>query len=177
MCHARAQPLGRSGGPDPPPPKKKNNKIWTDHPNFFDEECDYRYVTDCSARNWAYRPYFVLYNNLDQGTGPPTLKTWLSPWCHGLKAHANLPLLTLRYVHYTHRSLHSIRLRQTIFLFSVTNVWNSLPISVQSSPSRERELLSSHTSTLVSPAKTAERLNRSRCRLGCGLGWAQGIMC
>ena len=36
----RAQPLG-VGGPDP--------KIWTDHPNFFDEECDYRYVTDCSA--------------------------------------------------------------------------------------------------------------------------------
>jgi len=22
-----------------------------------------------------------------------------------------------------------------------------------------------------------KRLNRSRCRLGCGLGWAQGIMC
>ena len=64
------------GGPDPPP-KKKN---WTDHPNFFDEECDYRYATDCSARNWVYHPYFVLYNNLDQGIGPPTLKTWLRPW-------------------------------------------------------------------------------------------------
>jgi len=36
------------GGPELPP--KKN---WTDHPNFFDEECDYRYVTDCSARNWV----------------------------------------------------------------------------------------------------------------------------
>jgi len=54
-------------------------KIWTDHPNFFDEECDYRYVTDCSARNWLYYPYFVLYNNLDQGIGLPTLKTWLRP--------------------------------------------------------------------------------------------------
>jgi len=37
-----------------------------DYPNFFDEECDYRYVTDCSVRNWVYHPYFVLYNNLDQ---------------------------------------------------------------------------------------------------------------
>jgi len=54
-------------------------KIWMDHPNFFHEECDYRYVTHCSARNWVYHPYFVLYNNLDQGIGPPTLKTWLHP--------------------------------------------------------------------------------------------------
>jgi len=23
----------------------------------------------------------VLYNNLDEGIGPPTLKTWLRPWC------------------------------------------------------------------------------------------------
>jgi len=39
------------------------------------------YVTvDCSARNWVYNPYFVLYNNLDQEIGPPTLKTWLRPW-------------------------------------------------------------------------------------------------
>ena len=55
---------GRSGGGSGP------QKIWTDHPNFFDEESDYRYVTDCSARNWVYYPYFVLYNNLDQGIGP-----------------------------------------------------------------------------------------------------------
>ena len=48
-----------------------------------DEECDYRYVTVCSARNWVYHPYFVLYNNLDQGIVPPTLKTWLRP-CHWL---------------------------------------------------------------------------------------------
>jgi len=34
-------------------------------------------AADCSARNWAYHPCFVLYNNLDQGTG---LKTWLRPW-------------------------------------------------------------------------------------------------
>jgi len=54
-------------------------KIWTNHPNCFDEECDYRYVTDCSPRNWVYHPYFVLYNNRDQGIGPPTLKTWLRP--------------------------------------------------------------------------------------------------
>jgi len=52
-----------SRSPDPP-------KNWTDHPNFFDEESDYRYITDCSARNWVYYPYFVLYNNLDLGIGP-----------------------------------------------------------------------------------------------------------
>jgi len=68
---------GGFGGSGPP-------KIWTDHPNFFDEECDYRYVTDCSARNWVYHPYFVLYNNLDQGIGPPTLKAWLRP-CSSVK--------------------------------------------------------------------------------------------
>ena len=54
-------------------------KIWTDHPNFFDEECDYRYVTDCSARNWLYHPYFVLYNNLDQGIGPPNFENVVAP--------------------------------------------------------------------------------------------------
>jgi len=48
-------------------------KISMDHPNFFDEESDYRYVTDCSARNWVYHPYFFLYNNLDQAIGPPQL--------------------------------------------------------------------------------------------------------
>jgi len=51
-------------------------KIWTDHPNFFDEECDYCYVTDCSPR---YHPYFVLHNNSEQGIGPPTLK--IAPMC------------------------------------------------------------------------------------------------
>jgi len=75
MADSMAQPLGGEG-PDPPPQKKN----WTDHRNFFDKECDYRYVTVCSAQNWAYHPYFVLYNNLDQGIGPPTLKTWLRPW-------------------------------------------------------------------------------------------------
>ena len=48
-------------------------------PQLFYEECDYRYVTACSARNWVYHPHFVLYNNLHQGIGPPTLKTWLRP--------------------------------------------------------------------------------------------------
>ena len=43
---SRAQPLRGGGGSGPP-------KIWTDYPNFFDEECDYRYVTDSSARNWV----------------------------------------------------------------------------------------------------------------------------
>ena len=33
----------------------------------------------CSARNWVYHPYFVLYNNQHQEIGPPTLKTWLRP--------------------------------------------------------------------------------------------------
>ena len=51
----RASHQGRNhwgvGSPDPP-------KIWTDHPSLFDEECDYRYVTDCSARNWYIRILF-----------------------------------------------------------------------------------------------------------------------
>jgi len=41
--------IGVEWGSGPP-------KIWTEHPNFFDEEYDYRYVTDCSARNWVYHP-------------------------------------------------------------------------------------------------------------------------
>ena len=57
------------GGPDPPPQKKK----WMDHSNFFDEECDYRYVIACSAWNWVYHPYFVLYSKLHQGIRPPQL--------------------------------------------------------------------------------------------------------
>jgi len=69
---------GRRSGP--PSPQKKN---WTDHPNFFDEECislcDYRYVTDYSPRNWVYHPYFVLYNNLDQGIGTPNLENVVAP--------------------------------------------------------------------------------------------------
>ena len=48
--YARAQQLGAVGARTP--------KIWMDHPNFFDEECDDRYVTDCSARNWVYHPVF-----------------------------------------------------------------------------------------------------------------------
>jgi len=70
------------GGPDSP-------KIWMDHPKFLDEECDYRYVTHCSARNWVYHPYFVLHNNLDQGIGPPTLKTWLRPCTNTLSRAAS----------------------------------------------------------------------------------------
>jgi len=69
----RAQPLEGRGVRTP-------QNLGTDHPNFFDEESDYRYVTDCSPRNWVYYPYFVLYNNLDQGIGPLTLKTWLRPY-------------------------------------------------------------------------------------------------
>ena len=72
LLGARAQPLGVGGLRTP--------KIWMDHPNFLGEECDYRYITHCSARNWVYHSYFVLYNILDQGIGPPTLKTWLRPW-------------------------------------------------------------------------------------------------
>ena len=30
-------------------------------------------AADCSARNWVYHPYFVMYNNLYQGIGPPQL--------------------------------------------------------------------------------------------------------
>jgi len=53
------------GGVSGPP-----TQIWTDHSNFFDEECDYRYVTACSAQDWVCHPHFVLYNILDQGIGP-----------------------------------------------------------------------------------------------------------
>ena len=54
-------------------------KIWTDHPNFFGEERDYRYVTDYSARNWVYHPYFVFYNNLDQEIRPPNFENVIAP--------------------------------------------------------------------------------------------------
>ena len=63
----RAQPLGDRGVR--PPPKKK---IGRTTPTFYA-------AADCSARNWVYHPYFVMYNNLDQGIGPPTLETWLRP--------------------------------------------------------------------------------------------------
>jgi len=63
---SRAQPLGGRGGPDP-------SKFGRTTPTFY-------VAADCSARNWVYYPYFVPYNNLDQGIGPPTLKTWLRPW-------------------------------------------------------------------------------------------------
>ena len=44
-------------------------KIWTDHSNFY--ACLLQ--TAASAGNWVYHPYFVMYNNLDQGIGPPIL--------------------------------------------------------------------------------------------------------
>jgi len=64
----RAQPLGDEGEGVRTP--SKNGRTT---PTFH-------VAADCSARNWVYHPYFVLYNNLDQGIGPPTLKTWLRPW-------------------------------------------------------------------------------------------------
>jgi len=54
-----------TGGRRDPDPQNLDGPV-----QLFDEECDYRYVTDCSAQNWVYHPYFVLYNNLDQGIGP-----------------------------------------------------------------------------------------------------------
>jgi len=63
------------GGQDPLPLPKK---IGRTTPTFWMKSDD-RYIADCSPRNWVYYPYFVLYNNLDQGIGPPTLKTWLRP--------------------------------------------------------------------------------------------------
>ena len=36
-------------------------------------------AADCSARNWVYHPYFVMYNNLDQGTGPPNFENVVAP--------------------------------------------------------------------------------------------------
>jgi len=53
---SRAQPLGVEGVWTP--------KIWTDHPNFFDEECDYRYVTACSARTWVYKALDPNFENV-----------------------------------------------------------------------------------------------------------------
>ena len=78
MVESRAQPLGWLGGSGPP-------NIWRDHPNFFHEECDYHYVTDYSARNCVYHPYFVLYNNLDHGIGPPNFENMVAPldWIRG----------------------------------------------------------------------------------------------
>jgi len=71
-------------------------KIWTDHPDFFDEECDYRYVTDCSPRHWVYHPYFVLYNNLDQGIGPPQLSKRGCAPARELRPSLNLRVIELR---------------------------------------------------------------------------------
>jgi len=63
------------GGPDPP-------KFGRTTPTFY-------VAADCSARNWVCHPYFVLYNNLDKGIGPPTLKTWLRPCTLGFPIKPN----------------------------------------------------------------------------------------
>jgi len=69
------------GGPDPP-------KFGRTTPTSYA-------AADCSARNWIYLPYFVMYNNLDQEIGPPTLKTWLRPclwpWPLNLTESASMP--------------------------------------------------------------------------------------
>ena len=84
----RAQPLG-VGGPDIP-------KNWMDHPNFFDEECDYRYVTYCSPRNWVYHRNFVLYNNLEQEIGPSNFENVVAP-LYGALGHVPPRLPTVYY--------------------------------------------------------------------------------
>jgi len=70
-----ATTAGSGGDPDPQnldgPPQLFWWRVWLR-----------RYVKDCSPRNWVYHPYFVLYSNLDQKIGPPTLKTWLRPWLY-----------------------------------------------------------------------------------------------
>ena len=71
------------------PPKQKN---CMDHAHFLDEECDYRYVTHCSARNWVYHPYFLLYNNLDQGIGPPNFENVVAPLVQRTASTGNLPM-------------------------------------------------------------------------------------
>ena len=78
----RAQPLGGSAGSGHPPPKKNGRTT----PTFYA-------AADCSARNWVYHPYFVMYNNLDQGIGPPTLKAWLCP-CQKLMISVNYTTMT-----------------------------------------------------------------------------------
>jgi len=62
-------------------------------PQLFDEECDYRYVTDCSPRNWVCHLYFVMYNNLDQGIGPQLCKRGCAPEAPVYQAAKYRPLL------------------------------------------------------------------------------------
>jgi len=76
VLQARNHWGGRGGGFRIPPNKKLDGP-----PQLFDEECDYCYITDCSARNWVYHPYFVPYNNPRPMNWTPTLKTWLRPCC------------------------------------------------------------------------------------------------
>ena len=58
---------GRSEGSGPPPPK-----FGRITPTFY-------VAADCSARGWVYHPYFVLYNNLDHGTGSPNFENVVAP--------------------------------------------------------------------------------------------------
>ena len=73
---SRVQPLVQGVGGRVQTPLPQN---LDDHLNFFDEECEYRYVTACTARNWVRHPHFVLYNNLDQGIGPPNFENVVAP--------------------------------------------------------------------------------------------------
>jgi len=79
---SRAQPLGVEGVRTP--------KNFDGPPQLFDEECDYRYVTDCRPRNWVYLPYFVLYNNLDQGIGPQLWKRGCAPVSYRIVSYVRI---------------------------------------------------------------------------------------
>jgi len=56
---------GEVGGSGPP-------KFGRTTPTFY-------VAADCSARNWVCHPYFVLYNNLDQGIGPRNYGNVVAP--------------------------------------------------------------------------------------------------
>jgi len=61
---------GGRGGRTPPPPE-----IWTDHPKFL-RSCTLQCTKLAIPSN---HPYFVMYNNLDQGIGPPNFENVVAP--------------------------------------------------------------------------------------------------
>jgi len=54
-----------------------------DRPIFGQTTPTFYVAADCSARNWVYHPYFVLYNNLDQGIGSPNFENVVAPLVGG----------------------------------------------------------------------------------------------
>jgi len=67
--HNKGATTGGSEGSGPRP------KFGRTTPTFY-------VAAHCSARNWLYHPYFVLYNNLDQGIGPRNFENVVAPLVH-----------------------------------------------------------------------------------------------